>query len=135
MKRRHALTLTAFILATLLFAGCRTSPLYNVKEEPVVVPDSPPTMEQMNQVIRSAGNSLGWLMKSKAPGHTVATLHLRSHVAVVDIHYNTKTYSITYKDSTNLNYDKGADETYIHSNYNGWIQNLDNAIKVRLNNL
>ena len=49
-------------------------------------------------------------------------------MAKVDINYNTKTYSITYKDSSDLDYDG----TKIHKNYNGWIQNLDNAIKVQL---
>lgn len=132
---RHALAVITLILATVLFAGCRTAPLYNVKDAPVAVPKPPATMEQLSSVIRSAGNSLGWQMKEKAPGHTVGTLYLRSHVAVVDIRYDTKSYSITYRDSTSLRYSEGDDGPSIHSNYNGWIQNLDKAIKVRLNNL
>ena len=56
-----------------------------------------------------------------------------SHTAIVEIPYTTKTYSIIYKDSTNLKYD--AEKQTIHENYRGWIQNLDNAIKSRLSGL
>jgi hypothetical protein len=50
---------------------------------------------------------------------------------VVDIPYSAKSYSITYKSSSNLNYDG----TTIHSNYNGWVQNLHKAINTQLNTL
>jgi hypothetical protein len=52
-------------------------------------------------------------------------------MAKVDVKYDTKTYNITYKDSSNLEYD-GKN---IHKNYNGWIQNLDNGIRAQLSNL
>jgi hypothetical protein len=52
-------------------------------------------------------------------------------VAVVDIKYNTKTYSIIYKSSQNLDYD-GKN---IHSNYNGWIQRLNQAIQSQLSGI
>ena len=53
---------------------------------------------------------------------------MRSHVAVVDVTYTTKAYSIRYKDSTNLGYDGEG----IHPNYNGWIDRLDAAIRAEL---
>ena len=55
-------------------------------------------------------------------------MSLRDHVAVVDVRYTATTYSITYKDSTNLNYRDGQ----IHKNYNGWIENLDRDIRNEL---
>jgi hypothetical protein len=75
-----------------------------------------------------AGVSLGWQMRPTNPGHIVGTLILRTHTAVVDINYDTAKYSVTYKDSKDLEYDG----TNIHSNYNGWIQRLDNAIRSQL---
>ena len=39
-----------------------------------------------------------------------------------------KDYSITYKESTNLDYMNGQ----IHRNYNGWIENLDRDIRANL---
>ena len=110
-----------------LLVAC-TQPIRNVTDAPV--PKAGLTDEQMAAAIKRAGAGMGWAMTEKGPGKMEATLNLRMHVAVVDIAYNPKTYSITYKDSTNLEYDaKGAK---IHKNYNGWIQNLDNAIKVQL---
>ena len=83
------------------------------------------------QYIFAAGTGLGWMMKEVEPGHIVATLALRSHIAKVDIKYDKKSYSITYKDSENLNYNGKS----IHSNYNGWIQNLNRSIQAQLSNL
>jgi len=110
------------ILTTLLFAGCRTSPVYNISD--AAFPEQGATESDIAQAIVTAGGSLGWVMKKKEPGHIVGTLHLRDHVAIVDITYDKENYSITYNDSTNLDYDG----TNIHSNYNGWITNLSNAI-------
>ena len=73
----------------------------------------------------------GWQMVPKGPGNIEGTLILREHRAVVDVRYDTKTYSIKYKDSSNLQYDGAS----IHKNYNGWIQNLDNGIRARLTGL
>jgi hypothetical protein len=57
-----------------------------------------------------------------------AKLSLRTHVAVVDVRYSATSYSIVYRDSTNLDY--RGDQ--IHKNYNGWIQNLDRDIRNEL---
>ena len=110
------------ILTTLLFTGCRTAPVYNISD--AALPEQDATEKNIANAIVTAGGSLGWVMKKKEPGHIVGTLHIRDHVAVVDINYDNEKYSITYKDSTNLKYDG----TVIHSNYNSWVTNLSNAI-------
>ncbi len=111
----------------LLFTGCRSGAVYNVMEHPV---ESKHTQDEVFNGIRKAGMSLGWNIKKVAEGEAVGKLALRTHLAVVSIKYNDKSYSIEYKDSTNLNYD--AAKGTIHSNYNGWIQNLKNAIDAQL---
>jgi hypothetical protein len=55
-------------------------------------------------------------------------LALRTHVAVVDIAHDTNSYSIKYRESTNLQAEGGM----IHKNYNGWIQNLEKGIRTQL---
>ena len=118
--------------ASLAFlSGCRTAPLYNVSDQAVVTNVSSYTNADVQKAIIRAGSSLGWNMKVTKPGHITATLHLRTHMAQVDIKYNKEKYSITYKDSDDLNYDG----TIIHKNYNGWVQNLDRDIKIQLNTL
>lgn len=123
------------VLLAAVFAfgiGCRTSLVYNVEKSPVTLyGDNQATMEQVEKSIFRAGAGLGWKMKTVSPGVMVGTLAVRSHVAVVDITYNTQEYNITYKDSTDLKYDG----TNIHSNYNGWVQNLDKAISAQLSTL
>ena len=111
----------------LLLVGCRSAPLYNVDSTPVVA-NKAVTLVEVEKAIMRAGAGLGWQIVPRAPGQIEGTLLLRTHRAVVDISYNTQSYSIKYKDSTNLDYDG----TNIHSNYNGWIQNLDNAIRAQL---
>lgn len=117
-------------LAVIMLGGCATpNPIRNINAEPVVAPSGRAVgLDDVGRAILRAGGTLGWQMKPVEPGYILGTLKLRSHVAVVDIRYTTKTYSITYKDSTNLNYDG----THIHNNYNGWISNLDRAIKTQL---
>ncbi len=118
-------------IAILLFAatGCRVAPVYNVQEAAIVVATGKSMkLDDVTKAIVRAGGSLGWVMKVDKPGHIVGTLTLRTHVAEIDVNYDTKSYSITYRNSQNLNYDG----TNIHSNYNGWIQRLQQNINVQL---
>lgn len=116
----------------LLAAGCRGSvPIYNVTDASVAASKPNPSLDEVGKAIQRAGAALGWQMKETKPGHMLGTLNLRKHVAVVDVNYSVKSYSIRYKDSTELNYD-GSN---IHANYNGWIQNLDKGIRAQLSNL
>ncbi len=115
-------------LATLFIVGCpHQASVYNVHDASVVV-GSGHDLEDVRKAIIRAGSALGWNMKPVEPGKILATLHLRSHMAQVDIPYSKNSYSILYKNSDNLNYKEGK----IHSNYNGWIQNLDRGIKTQL---
>jgi len=112
---------------TLMLAGCRTAPIYNVASAPVIAPKQV-SMQDVERAITRAGAGLGWIMNPKGPGQIEGTLLLRTHKAVVDITYDTKTYDIKYKDSANLDYDGSG----IHSNYNGWVLNLEKAIRTHL---
>jgi|SoiMethySBSTD1v2_1073268.scaffolds.fasta_scaffold1042070_2 hypothetical protein len=120
----------AFVAAISLSA-CTTQPIMNVTEAQVVTSKSNPSLDEIRQAIIRAGTQLGWQMKAERPGHIVGSLSLRTHVAVVDIDYDRKSYSIKYKDSTNLEYNGST----IHRNYNGWIQRLDQGIKSQLSGI
>jgi|SRR5687767_1660913 len=122
---KRGLTLVA-AFSLLVLAGCRTAPIMNVVDAPVPAARS---AQQVEQAIISAGNSLGWRMQQQAPGRIEGTLVLRDHRAVVTIDYSPRTYSIRHKETSgSLNYDGSS----IHKNYNGWIENLDRAIRNRL---
>lgn len=106
-------------------------PVYNVTDAPVAASKPNPSLDDVGKAIQRAGVTLGWQMKDTKPGHILGTLYLRKHMAVVDVNYSAKSYSIVYKNSTELNYD-GQN---IHPNYNGWIENLDKAIRAQLSAL
>ena len=115
--------------AALIFAGCsHNQPIYNVEKAPITGPGGKAlSMKEVQQAIMRAGTQLGWQMKPERPGRISGQIALRTHLAVVDIEHDAKTYSIKYRDSSNLD---AADGT-IHKNYNGWIQNLEKAIRVQ----
>jgi hypothetical protein len=119
-------------LVVAVVAGCRGGgQIYNVKDAPVqTATGKEPSMEDVQKAIIQAGAALGWTMAVVKPGEIMGTLNVRSHQAIVTIPYTSKTYSILYKDSTNLKYD--ADKQTIHTNYASWIQRLDGAIRSRL---
>ena len=119
--------------AALFFAGCRGGqPIQNVEKAPVVTASgNSATLAQVSTAIVRAGTRLGWQMKPSGKGRVSGTLVVREHTANIDVDHDTKTYTIRYKDSVNLNAKDGT----IHPNYNSWIQNLDRNIRAELANL
>ncbi|HBA86358.1 MAG TPA: hypothetical protein DCZ95_19940 [Verrucomicrobia bacterium] len=84
-------------------------------------PTDLPTLADVEAcIIGGAAAITGWGMEKKEPGHMVGTLLVRQFKVVVDIKYDTKKYTISYKDSENLEYDG----TQIHASYHRWVQNL-----------
>lgn len=122
--------LVVFVVSLLILGGCRSNPVMNIDNAAIAI-DQQYTEEDVKKAIIRAGQSLGWNIQDKAPGRLVGKLYLRSHIAIIDIRYDKAKYSINYKDSTNLDYD-GVN---IHSNYNGWIERLNQHILVQLSNL
>jgi hypothetical protein len=123
------LLIVALSLLLALLAGCRSDAVYNVEDAAVVASVANLSSADVKKAILRAGGGLGWVMKDNGDGKIIATLSLRKHLAVVDIDYSTKSYSIRYKDSQELDYDG----TNIHKNYNGWVQNLQRGIQTQLN--
>jgi hypothetical protein len=127
LRALRALFLGASLLLA-CFAAQAQVPPYDVIDAPVKSNKESITMEDVSKAINRAGASLGWKIEPAGPGAMVGTLNLRTHTAVVDIRYDTKAYSIKYKDSKDLRYDGKT----IHRAYNGWVQNLDKAIRTQL---
>ncbi len=108
----------------LLIAACRTGAIYNVESAPLNAPPTA-TLTDIQRAIIRAGATRGWQMSPVEPGHIIGTYARRDFSTSVDIRFTTQSYSITYKDSTGLNYDG----TNIHSNYNSWIHTLQTEIQ------
>ncbi len=121
---------TLMVGSAMAQAGCfRCAPIYDIVDAPVnSAAGKPLTEEQVKGAILRAGATLGWQMREVGPGKVAATINLRKHQADVEIPYSTKTYSILYKSSVNLD----AADGQIHKNYNGWIHNLSRDINAQL---
>lgn len=104
-----------------------THDVYNVNNASVVTQRKYVSQDEVRKAIHRSGASLGWTMKDIRPGYTVATLYIRTHIAQVGIRYSSKSYSIRLLGTSNL-----TKRGMIHKNYNGWIHNLNNAIKRNL---
>ena len=85
-------------------------------------------MDTVTAAITTGVADRRWIPTVVGPGHVEATLLIRSHTAVVDITFNESAYSITYKDSDNLDYKDGR----IHRNYNRWVANLNQMLQRKL---
>ncbi len=121
------IVLVAMLVAML--AGCRSAPIHNVNDAPIVVTEGKQaSMDNVKAAIMRAGIRFGWQMTDTAPGVITARIALRGHTATAEVKYNVRTYSIEYRDSTNLDAGGGT----IHKNYNGWIENLDREIRIEL---
>jgi len=129
---KKLISLSALLVALVFISGCRSTAVYNISDASIDVP-AKTSDDKIFKAIKNAGVQLGWIVKKSKPGVATAQLNVRKHMALVEIKYNKTSYSINYKNSMNLKYD--ATKGTIHKNYNGWIQNLNNAIQVQLTQL
>lgn len=119
----------AALVVALVLAGCKTEPILNVNQTAVTnAAGNPLTREQVRGAIVRAGGALGWQMADEGPDRLVGTIQLRKHAAVIEIPYSKAGYTVKYRSSMNLDEKDGK----IHSNYNGWIQNLHRGINAQL---
>ena len=115
------------LLSLFVLTGCRTAAVYNVEKSSV---NGNTSSSKVYTAIKNAGLSKGWIITKAKPGLAIGTINIRRHRAVVEIPYTSKSFSIKYKNSMNLHYD--STKNVIHNNYNGWVQNLENAINLEL---
>jgi hypothetical protein len=140
----YALAQCAIICVGL--AACVPS-IVNIQDAPVKARPNI-TDEDVKQAVMRAGQSLGWTMQSETPRRLVASQTVSDKTAVVSVDYNSKTYSISYRDSTNLGYKWGAIRDYggtitnpstgqglINKKYNDWVKKLEAAIQVEISQL
>ena len=116
---RSFVTVTLVLAATVAEARTKIVDLEGIRIPPGL------SLEQVEEAIVSGSADRGWTPKVIKAGHVEAHLYIRTHTAVVDIVFNTSAYSITYKESSNLDYKNHK----IHRNYNRWVANLNQALQ------
>jgi len=124
----------ASLLVTMAITACvnHATDIYNVELSSYNTAD-PLDAKRAEKAIKTAGSKIGWEMDTIRPGLIRGTLNLRKHLAVIDINYDGKRFSIDYVESENLNYDEEAN--VIHKSYNKWIEILERRIRAESGNV
>jgi hypothetical protein len=125
----RGLVASILVIAIAVASGCtRNQPIYNVENAAVPIAGKQLSVDQVRTAIIRALVQKRWSVSDESEGRLEATIHVRSHMARINIDYSPTRYSITYKDSAVLNYDGAT----IHRNYNRWIMQLQDIIKREL---
>ena len=138
MMRDQAMLLLGLALVVLTTAtACTSVPIVNVEDQVIARSDGKTlTAEQVKRAIIRAGTQRRqpWSISEEKEGHLVGTLVVRGkHTAVVDILYSGTRLNIGYRDSNNLNFEKGKDGPgVIHRRYNEWVNDLLRAIMIEI---
>jgi hypothetical protein len=101
---------------------------------PVQVPQGL-TQEQVAEAVKATLLGRGWAINSQRAGVINSTLYIREHTATINAIYDIEQVQLKYVDSTNLDYSESNGERQIHRNYNSWIDNLVNDLRVKLSGL
>lgn len=131
------------LLMSLFLAGCKTSiPIQNIDTAPIPQAGKQLTITEIEKAIIDAAIYKRWVVTRVSPGVMHAEVAVRNHMAKVEIKYNLESYSITYLDSYNLDFEEASpDSKYahrhvdrIHRNYNKWVTLLNREITTNLTN-
>ncbi|MDO6527085.1 hypothetical protein [Motilimonas sp. 1_MG-2023] len=114
------------VLSTLVISGCSSSQRINNIEQDISQQNL--TLSQVETAIVRAGEYKKWTMKVVEPGLIQGDITVRSHQASIDVRYSATRYSISLRNSVNLQ--QSGDQ--IHRNYNKWVTLLDREINKNL---
>jgi hypothetical protein len=132
MKSRVLATFAVVLLTTTAVWAAKYQPIQNIVDEPVpILPDGSARNADAVRAAIIAGCTLRtWTPVVSGDNELTCSILVRGrHYAEVRIPYSGENYSILYSSSRELNYD--AEKQKIHRNYNKWIFNLSNAIKIQ----
>lgn len=152
---KYVLTLLAALACTGSVYAQRAEPLVNYENLPIVTMTGKElTSPEFKTAVSKAGQSLRWEAVDAGDNKLALTQVIRGrHTAVVTVQINPNhTFSVTYRDSVNLNYAKSeeiqrdpsspfttkilpSDQYEIHPTYNRMVRNLVNNIRNELRRL
>ena len=92
----------------------------------------PATAEEIKRAFMVGGARRGWTFTEAGPDKMIFTVLVRTHTLVMELTYGPGKYSLTYKDSTNLDFRDEAGKRTIHRNYVNWNNNLMNDARAEL---
>jgi len=123
--------LRLFALALALFAlnaQARTTGMANFDNLPVTNAKGEPAADaQLKAAVIQGAAARGWTLSDVRNDRAVANIQVRGkHTVTIDVLWAAGQVTVKYKDSVNMNYSGNE----IHPNYNAWVQNLVDSIRV-----
>ncbi len=139
------------VIVLLSLAACQSAmiPMPNLYNQPI---NSKLSQDETREAIKSGAISAGWLVDNVSDGRMIATYRIRAHTAIVSIGYSADSYGIFYKNSMHMKVKCGTRPasgrpsvttgqtacpggtvpTYIHENYEVWINGHNSTIQAAL---
>ena len=125
----RALLLAAAMTTATGAALARSAQMVELGRQSIVTADSKPlSVPAVRKAIIVGGAVHSWKPVGDQPGVLTLEADSGGHQVVVDVSYDAQGYQITYKSSSNMNYEHSDKKTTIHPKYNKWIEDLNSAI-------
>ncbi len=87
-----------------------------------------PTAARVKAAIVDAATTRHWEVTASEPGRLTLRYAPRTHEVIIAVRYDDRGYRIEYVSSKEMDYEAKKGKTYIHGNYNVWVQNLGDYI-------
>lgn len=112
----------------LVLGACRNAPIESV-EQAALRTSPTATLENVADIVRLAASKHGWEVVQEESGMAVLRLNRgRDKWVTTRVTYDTKTVTIRYLDSQNLNYSVRDGKSWIHPGFNRWIDSLKRSM-------
>lgn len=121
MSRLRAWSHLLLLPVLILLLAARQVPLAD--PEPLAIPAGL-AAAQVAKSIKVALLGRGWVVSEEQPGRITSTLNLRTHMAKIEVSYDSTQVRFRYLDSSDLLYAERKGERLIHRNYLSWVQNV-----------
>jgi len=114
------------VICLSLFSGCTTQRFIETMPAQDVAVE---TAGDMKKALITAATVKGWRIveDNDQKQELILDLSLRTHYLKVSVIYDSQQYQVSYLDSRNLNY--SARKSTIHTSYERWLRNFDQAVQ------
>ena len=134
MKRVQLVFLALALVVSASVMARTPEPIVDLFDQPVATASGKtPTVEEVQQALKHAAESKKWLVTPQADGKMLASLSWHNkHTIVVELAGKAESFSISYKDSVQMNFRMRDEKPVIHPYYNRFVGELRDAIRVEL---
>jgi hypothetical protein len=120
-----------FALAA-VFAGPASARHKPLMDPPPIGVPAGLSVDQVRKAILAGGDKRGWILVDSKLGRLTLRQSPRDLVVDVSVTFDASTVTISYLDSTHMDYSEAGGVKQIHPKYNEWAANLSKDIEASL---